>query len=67
MDDIAEIRRVLDEHVRHLVTDAEFRGRIDTRLDAVESRLRFWRTVGGSALVGVALAFVGFVFEAVAK
>lgn len=67
MDDIAAIRAALEQHSLHLVTDAEFKGRIGERLDAVESRLRFWRGVGGSALVGTAVAFVGFTLQAVTK
>jgi hypothetical protein len=61
------LRRIIEEHAAHLIGDAEFKARVDTRIDALESDLELrkaaamrWRAAFASALVGLLVAVFSF-------
>lgn len=67
MDDIDALRRIVDDHAKHLIGDAEFKARVDARIDALENDLATrkaaamkWRAAFVSALVGLLVSVVSF-------
>jgi hypothetical protein len=67
LDDIEALRRIVDDHARHLIGDAEFRARVDARIDALEGDLEGrkaaalrWRAAFASSLVGLLVAVFSF-------
>jgi hypothetical protein len=57
---LRNLREEFRGHVEHRVTDAAFRATTEARIAELESKVRYWRGVAGSAAVGTFLTLLGF-------